>query len=78
MRVHDFLKEVNPRAAKQVVSTLNLAAKNLSAYPHLGHRLEDYSPENVRVLIVGDYEMRYELIGDIIYIIRLWHTREDR
>jgi hypothetical protein len=29
-------------------------------------------------LIVGQYELRYEIVDDMIYILRLWHTREDR
>jgi plasmid stabilization system protein ParE len=78
IRVYAFLKDVNPRAAKQIVSNLNLAAKNLCMHPNMGHRLEDYSSQNIRALIAGDYEIRYEVLGEIIYIIRVWHTREDR
>lgn len=28
-------------------------------------------------LLVGHYEMRYEIQGSTIYMLRLWHTRED-
>ncbi|MDA8152667.1 MAG: hypothetical protein M0003_08110 [Acidithiobacillus sp.] len=27
---------------------------------------------------VGHYEMRYEIQKSTIYVLRLWHTREDR
>ncbi|ECJ8596369.1 type II toxin-antitoxin system RelE/ParE family toxin, partial [Salmonella enterica] len=26
----------------------------------------------------GEYEIRYELNGRTIYVLRLWHTRENR
>ena len=35
-------------------------------------------PREVRRILVGHYEMRYEIRGSEIYILRLWHRREDR
>jgi hypothetical protein len=32
----------------------------------------------VRRLLIGDYEMRYELAGGAVHILRFFHTREDR
>lgn len=32
----------------------------------------------MRRVIVGGYELRYELTEVRLYILRLWHTREDR
>ncbi|HEL9940484.1 TPA: type II toxin-antitoxin system RelE/ParE family toxin, partial [Klebsiella pneumoniae] len=26
----------------------------------------------------GEYEIRYEINGQTIYVLRLWHTRENR
>ncbi|EDJ8987705.1 type II toxin-antitoxin system RelE/ParE family toxin, partial [Salmonella enterica subsp. diarizonae] len=26
----------------------------------------------------GEYEIRYELTGPVIHVLRLWHTRENR
>nr|WP_246374149.1 type II toxin-antitoxin system RelE/ParE family toxin [Gluconacetobacter tumulicola] len=28
--------------------------------------------------MIGDYEVRYEIAGDSIYILRIWHSREQR
>jgi len=30
------------------------------------------------VIILGRYEMRYEITQDAIIILRIWHAREDR
>jgi hypothetical protein len=32
----------------------------------------------VRRIIVGNYEVRYEIVADTIYLLRIWHTREAR
>ena len=44
----------------------------------MGERLEEFEPREVRRILIGKYEMRYELEGSLIYVLRIWHTREDR
>ncbi len=78
VRLHAFLHQVNSRAAIQIVKQLVAGAEQLLTYPQLGERLIEFSPRNVRRLIVGDYEMRYELTDTAIFILRLWHGRENR
>ncbi len=78
VRLHAFLKDVSPRTATRIPEMLNAAAKALPEFPQKGLRLEDFLPRDVRALIIGDYELRYELAGGEIIILRIWHTREDR
>ena len=54
------------------------AAKQLREHPRSGEQLEEFSPREVRRLIVGQYEMRYEVAEQEIFILRLWHGNEDR
>jgi len=77
-RLHAFLAPVNQRAAAAVFEKLSAAPDTLVAQPRLGRSLPEFEPRDVRRLIVGDYEMRYELAAQEIWILRLWHTREDR
>ena len=77
-RLHAFLHPVNPRAAARVVQQLVAAAERLLTHPRLGERLAEFAPRDVRRLIVGDYELRYELADTTINVLRLWHGREDR
>ena len=77
-RLHDFLATVNPRAAPQIVRDLTAAAGRLPEMPRLGEALEQFHPREVRRILVGRYEMRYELDGAVISILRIWHTREKR
>ena len=69
---------MNPGAAARTVRSLTDAPTFLLANPRLGESLEEFAPREVRRILVGHYEMRYELLESVIYILRLWHTREDR
>jgi plasmid stabilization system protein ParE len=78
VRLYEFLAPVNPRAAARVVQSLTAAPRRLETYPRLGERLEQFDPREVRRILVGTYEMRYELRENTILIVRVWHTREQR
>ncbi|SEQ52378.1 type II toxin-antitoxin system RelE/ParE family toxin [Sphingobium sp. YR768] len=78
VRLHDHLKPVAPDAAARIVQPLARAPSRLIDYPRLGERLDTYNPRQVRRIIIGHYEMRYEITGERIIILRLWHGREDR
>lgn len=77
-RLYEFLASVNRQAATRIVQSLATAAASLLANPRIGERLEEFNPREVRRILVGHYEMRYEIQEYIIYILRLWHTRENR
>ena len=78
VRLYEFLLPVNRRAAVVAVRQLVAAAKQLLEFSELGAPVEGFAPRNVRHLFVGDYELRYELTESSIYVLRLWHAREDR
>ncbi len=63
---YEFLAAVNQPAAAQTVRQLTAAPTSLLTNSRIGERLE------------GHYEMRYEIAGSTLYMLRLWHTREDR
>jgi len=77
-RLHAFLAPVDRGAAARTVQALVAAPTSLPTNPRLGERLEEFEPREVRRLLVGHYEMRYEIREAAIYVLRLWHTREDR
>jgi plasmid stabilization system protein ParE len=77
-RLYDILKPVNQLAAARAIQALTAAPERLLRHPRLGDRLEEFAPREVRRILVGRYEIRYELDGEAISILRLWHTREDR
>lgn len=78
VRLHEHLKPVAPDAAARIVQELARAPGRLLDYPRLGERLDAFDPREVRRIIVGNYEMRYEISQATIFILRLWHCREHR
>lgn len=77
-RLYEFLAALNKPVAARTVQQLTAAPMSLLTNPRIGERLEEFEPRDVRRLQVGHYEMRYEIVESTIYLLRLWHTREDR
>lgn len=77
-RLYDFLAPVNRTAAARTIQSLTAAPASLVANPRIGERLDEFEPREVRRILVGHYEMRYEIREATLYVLRLWHTREDR
>jgi plasmid stabilization system protein ParE len=78
VRLYEHLRPVAPATAARIVQQLTRAPERLLDYPRLGEKLEIFEPREVRRIIVGHYEMRYEIAAGTIFILRLWHCREDR
>jgi len=77
-RLYEFLAPVNQPAAVKVVRSLTGGATRLVDNPRLGEPLHQFDPRDVRRLQIGHYEVRYEIQGSAIFILRLWQTHEDR
>lgn len=78
VRLHEHLRPVAPDAAARVIQQLARAPDRLLDYPRIGEKLEAYQPREVRRVIVGNYELRYEIADATVFILRLWHHRENR
>lgn len=78
VRLYEFLTPVNQSATAYTVQTLTETPTMLIKNPRVGEQLFQFEPREVRRIIVGNYEIRYEISDNTIYILRLWHTRENR
>ena len=76
-RLYQFLALLNNQAARAVVHSLEQAAALLAEHPRIGHNVAAYAPKEVRELTVGDYVMRYQIKREQVYILRVWHGREE-
>jgi len=76
--LYEFLAPVNKQAAAQTLQQLTVAPTRLIGQPRIGEKLDEFDPREVRRILIGHYEMRYEVQQSVIYILRIWHTREDR
>lgn len=61
-------------AARQLVA----GVKRIPERPRLGARLREFGDREVRRILVGDYEIRYEVAERDVFVLRIFHTREDR
>lgn len=64
--------------AAQAVQALTKAPTILLTNPRVGEQLFQFEPREVRRILAGQYEIRYEIQDETISVLRLWHTREDR
>ncbi|HEB94577.1 MAG TPA: type II toxin-antitoxin system RelE/ParE family toxin [Gammaproteobacteria bacterium] len=71
-RLYEFLASANPQAAAQTIQSLTKAPARI------GERLDEFEGREVRRLLIRRYGMRYELISDTLYVLRIWRTREHR
>ncbi|MCP4043752.1 MAG: type II toxin-antitoxin system RelE/ParE family toxin [Gammaproteobacteria bacterium] len=79
-RLYDFLEEKNPRAAERVVRLIREGAKRLLEMPEIGQPMNDEMGRRELFLPfgAGAYVLRYKFHGQMIVIIRVWHSREHR
>lgn len=77
-RLYEFQAPVHRPAAARMVQTLTKAPTILLTNPRIGEQLFQFEPREIRRILVKEYEIRYEIQDLIVYVLRLWHTREDR
>jgi plasmid stabilization system protein ParE len=77
-RIGGLLESRSSAVAARTIDQLVRAPSRLSEHPRIGMRLEAFLPREVRRLIVGDYEVRYEIAYDVVNILRIHHALEDR
>ncbi|MBV5334695.1 MAG: type II toxin-antitoxin system RelE/ParE family toxin [Sulfuricurvum sp.] len=77
-RLYEFLASVNQPAAARAVQSVTKAPAAMLINPRIGERLSEFEPREIRRILAGNYEVRYEIQESTIYVLRLWHTREHR
>lgn len=76
IRLRDFIAEKNPEAAERVSLRLRESIRRLVDQPNIGVNLAELP--GIQDLISGDYIVRYTVLGEAIYILRIWHGKEAR
>ena len=77
-RLHTCLASKNPRAADRAIVALLEAPVRLLTMPRAGAPVVTFTDHEIRRIFVAQYELRYEVVGDVIRILRIFHAREDR
>lgn len=77
-RLRDFLRAVDPGASRRTFLAIKAGISRLEEFPRLGERVGGSEARELRRLVIGNYELHYEVAADTILILRLWHVRQDR
>lgn len=77
-RLDAWLTQRDPRAAARLGRLLEKALSALAAHPLRGRQVDD----NLREINVpfgrSAYIVRYDIVGQQVLIIRIWHSLEER
>lgn len=77
-RVVEFVENKNPYAARRIAIDLQEGMDRLKQFPEVGLPVSKATdPEKIRDLYVGSYTVRYLIAEEIIYVLRVWHNKEN-
>ena len=76
VRLRNFIAEKNPQAARLIGQRLVTSINRLLDQPEMGIDVDELP--GTQDLITGDYIVRYAVLEDDIYILRIWHGKEYR
>lgn len=77
-RMVEFVEHKNPYSARKIAIDLQEGVDRLKHFPEIGLPvLKATDPEKIRDLYVGNYTVRYLIALEIIYILRIWHSKEN-
>ena len=78
VRLREFIEIKNPLAAQRVSASIRQGITQLRDFPRLGVKVESApDPDIVRDIIIGNYLSRYLITAQVIYVLRIWHHKED-
>jgi len=77
-RLFAHLKDVNPAAARKAAELIRDGARSLQAWPNRCRPMDDGSGRRELIIQFGSgaYVLRYVLDGDVVFILRVWHSKE--
>ncbi|MFT5453361.1 MAG: toxin ParE1/3/4 [Enterobacterales bacterium] len=75
-RLKLFIEDKNPVAANKYIERLLKTIKQLKVQPKIGKVLTEESL--ARQLVAADYIVRYSIRGNTVYILKIWHGKEER
>jgi plasmid stabilization system protein ParE len=77
VRLREFIAQHSPNAAERISKRLRGAILELVKHPQIGRPVPDL-PGEVRELIFGKYVVRCEVRSRELFVLRIWHSKEDR
>ena len=77
-RVVEFVENKNPYAARRIAIDIQEGVDRLKRFPKIGLPvLKATDSEKIRDLYFGGYTVRYLIAENTIYVLRVWHNKEN-
>ena len=78
IRLKEFIEVKNPIASQRASNSIKKGISQLKEFPRLGVKVESaHNSDVIRDLIIGDYIARYLITEKVLYILRVWHHKEE-
>ena len=78
-RLKEFISSKNPKAAIKIIKELIKGINKLTQYPNMGKSVKKApNPDALRDIYILDYQIRYLILSKGIFIVRIWHQKENR
>jgi addiction module RelE/StbE family toxin len=66
-----------PDAAKKLADRLRQRVRDLASHPLSGRRVPEFPRSGYREVIVAPYRIVYEVEGEELRVLRVWHGRRE-
>ena len=77
-RLRKFIKYKNPIAARRVSAELLEGIERIKQFPQIGLGVTSApDPVSISDLIIDNYTVRYLLGKNVVFILRVWHKKEN-
>ena len=76
--IYHYIKLDNQGAAKNVADKLRNMAKSIPDNPEIRQKCPEHNREDLRQRLYKKYRMIYQLVGDEVRILQIFHTRREK
>jgi plasmid stabilization system protein ParE len=77
-RVIEFIGSKNLYTARRVAIDLQEGVDRLKQFPEIGLPVSSAKdPKVIRDIYIGNYTARYLITENILYVLRVWHNKEN-
>lgn len=79
VRLRQFIADKNPQAASKIARKLIDGINKLKDFPKIGTPVpQALDSESMRDFYILSYHIRYLITPEAIFILRIWHQKENR
>ena len=79
IRLREFIEPHNKKSAERAADILKKAAATLLDYPQIGKPVENKDERELPISFgKNGYVICYKIHGNVVAILRIWHSLEDK